>query len=338
MTTKIKVGEARAELRKMEAESVQTVVTSPPYWALRNYSTKDQIGLEGTLQEHLEALVEVFSEVRRVLRRDGTLWVNYADAYAGTAPGPNRLNGFKPKDLMQLPARVAMALRADGWWLRSEIIWFKKNPMPEPDRGRPANAHEKMFLLSKQENCYYDAEAVRVPAICHQKGARIEDGAYLRNVWVIAVEPYQGAHFATFPRKLVEPCVKAGTSEYGACAACGAPYLRERAPNSGGATGQSFHNAEDYRLERGHSTKNTHNKAIYRRGKTIGWNPTCECGTSEVRPCLVLDPFGGSGTTALVARNLGRDAVLIEINAEYAEMARERLRLGNELFAEQELG
>ena len=237
-------------------ESVHCVVTSPPYWGLRAYEgNPGMIGLEPTFEEHLENLVEVFREVRRVLRPDGTLWLNYGDAYAGGGRGtningkqgtnkgtyylpPERSGDRKPKDLMMMPARVAIALQADGWWLRSEIIWHKPNPMPESVTDRPTSSHEKVFILTKSARYFYDAEAVRVPCLSSTPGkgeivgtpgqstehdrrhdfvrtrSRAEQaaiGANLRNVWKIPTQGVKESHFATFPEKLVEPCIKAGS-------------------------------------------------------------------------------------------------------------------------------
>ena len=226
---RILVGDALSQLATLPDESVHCVVTSPPYWGLRAYKgDAGMIGLEPTFDEHLEALVAVFREVRRVLRADGTLWLNYGDA-------------FDAKQLMLMPARVAMALQADGWWLRSEIVWHKPNPMPESVTDRPTSAHEKLFLLSKSARYFYDAEAVRVPwetaglkvgAVTGKRAmtdalakgsigdapdrdALASRGANLRNVWTLPTAPYSEAHFATFPPALVEPCVKAGCPKGG---------------------------------------------------------------------------------------------------------------------------
>ena len=246
MSIKILVGDALEQLRELPDESVHCVVTSPPYWGLRAYGgDAGMIGLEPTFDDHLANLVAVFCEVRRVLRGDGTLWLNYGDAYArgdrwdtgcqeglggrggriGEPLGLPRRSGYKPKDLMMMPSRVAMALQADGWWLRSEIVWQKKNPMPESVTDRPTSAHEKVFLLSKRAKYFYDAEAVRVPWMGAVKtprymgrhkhvipddkavksgpdvpddfGALISRGSNLRNVWSIATFAYPGSHFAT---------------------------------------------------------------------------------------------------------------------------------------------
>ena len=404
MTVRILVGDARARLRELPAESVHCVVTSPPYWGLRDYGVEGAIGLEPTFDQHLDVLVHVFREVRRVLRKDGTCWLNYGDAYAGSwgaqgrgdeyagnleggsilaarqirvhpkvlsmAGSTKRTPGLKPKDLMLLPARIALALQADGWWLRSEIVWHKPNAMPESVRDRPTSAHEKVYLLVKSARYFYDAEAVRIPITggAHArrrdgerkpaKGSDPNDrragtwkeksdkqrghgrrhagfndrwdgmtkaeqqsgGANLRNVWTIPTYGFPDAHFATFPPALVEPAIKAGTSEQGVCRSCGAPLVRELAVS--GAPGESWHDHEDdeVRGNRGAPLPDG-----YRR-ETTGWLPSCDCGGAYASiPAVVLDPFGGAGTVGLVADRLGRDAVLIELNPEYAAMARARI-------------
>ena len=222
MTVQILVGDALSQLRDMPDGSVHCVVTSPPYWGLRAYKgDPGMIGMEPTFAEHLANLVAVFREVRRVLRSDGTLWLNYADAYGGgsnrqdTAPDSIQAKyagrtreaaggSFKAKDLMMMPARVAMALQAEGWCLRSEIIWHKPNQMPESVTDRPTSSHEKLFLMSKSARYFYDSESVRVEAQ--------PDGgtANLRNVWTIAPQSYSEAHFATFPRGPGDPVHQGG--------------------------------------------------------------------------------------------------------------------------------
>jgi DNA modification methylase len=287
----------------MPDESVQCVVTSPPYWGLRDYGVEGQLGLEATPEAYVERMVAVFREVRRVLRRDGTLWLNIGDSYAASGPAggagkqhtnvgsvgvPVRkpMGDCKPKDLVGIPWMLAFALRADGWWLRQDIIWAKPNPMPESVTDRCTKSHEYLFLLSKSRRYYYDADAIReahaepwrgqgehessnphserrdgdkrglgrqpvfVPAVREYNPA----GRNKRDVWTISTKPYAKAHFATFPPALVEPCVLAGTR-----------------PDD-----------------------------------------------------VVLDPFAGSGTTAMVARRLGRKAVSIELNAKYLVLAQER--------------
>jgi DNA modification methylase len=313
-------GDALRVLGGMDAESVQTCITSPPYWGLRDYGTEGQIGLEPTPEEYVEALVAIFREVRRVLRDDGTLWLNLGDSYAGGGHGgggsfgPERpgwqprshgfndgranrdkrggghaVPGLKPKDLVGIPWRVAFALQADGWYLRSDIIWAKPNPMPESVTDRPTKAHEYLFLLAKSQRYYYDAGAIREPhedtrginrfatsggssekfeggknqgfhggtGFVMKPGGRAYDsrGRNRRSVWTIPTQPFSAAHFAVFPPALVEPCILAGAPEGG----------------------------------------------------------------------LVLDPFAGSGTVGVVCRKHRRRFVGIELNPEYAMMARGRL-------------
>ena len=231
-------GDCREVLRGLEESSVHCVVTSPPYWGLRDYGTDGQLGLEETPADHVANMVEVFREVRRVLREDGTLWLNYGDTYAATG------SGLKPKNLCGIPWRVAFALHEDGWWLRQDIIWHKPDPMPESVTDRCTKSHEYIFLLAKSPRYYYDADAVREPAqerafLEHTKpkkpepGQRLkqgsswsqavgasgfghhENGRNKRSVWTIATAPYPGAHFATFPPDLVKPCIMAGCPDGG---------------------------------------------------------------------------------------------------------------------------
>ena len=289
----------------MGDKSVHCCVTSPPYFGLRDYGHDGQIGLEPTPDEFVAALVTVFREVRRVLRDDGTLWLNLGDSYAGAGYSNHRNtggaqrsdggkqkhltgSGLKDKDLIGIPWRVAFALQADGWYLRQDIIWHKPNPMPESVRDRCTKAHEYIFLLSKSPKYYFDHEAIKEPAVKkpqkmqadpetvrkkavgpHSRGKEGFNHQYAdpervwaadgkrnrRSVWTVTAKPFKGAHFATFPPNLIEPCVMAGCPEGG----------------------------------------------------------------------TVLDPFGGAGTTGLVAEKHGRNAILCELNPEYAEMAAERI-------------
>lgn len=217
----ILVDDATVALAGLEAGSAQCCVTSPPYWGLRDYGPRGQIGAEPTVDAYLARLVEVFSEVRRVLRDDGTLWVNIGDSYtSGNRKwrAPDKKNaaramtyrpatpaGLKQKDLVGVPWRLALALQADGWHLRSDVIWHKPNCQPESVKDRPTRAHEYLFLLSKRAHYYYDHQAVREPSPATGKLRN------RRSVWSIQTEPYAGAHFAVFPPALVEPCILAST-------------------------------------------------------------------------------------------------------------------------------
>lgn len=315
MSVRIINADVRTALKGIPDRTVHCIVTSPPYWGLRDYGVAGQIGLEESLEEYIAELLTIFRETRRVLRDDGTLWLNLGDAYAGSGKGLNgdgshcaggkqatnigsisgnlsktNVASCKPKDLIGIPWRIAFALRDDGWWLRSEIIWSKPNPMPESVTDRPTAAHEKIFLFTKSQKYFYNADAVRQPPasswvgrwaqdIDHQNGSDRANGgaktngamkavgrlgANLRNVWTIATACFKEAHFATFPLEIPERCIKAG----------------------------------------------------------------CPAGGT------VLDPFGGAGTTGLVADRLGRHAILIELNPTYAAMAERRIYNDAPLIAE----
>ena len=367
------LGDCRESLRTMPDRSVQCVVTSPPYYGLRDYGNAGQIGLETTPDEYVSALVGVFREVRRVLRDDGTVWLNLGDSYAAgkagrtddgcsnstSTLGPNRNGlpnnsgmgpvvyrkpqpGFKSKDLIGIPWRVAFALQADGWYLRQDIIWHKPNPMPESVTDRCTKAHEYVFLLSKSARYFYDAEAVKEVGagrldlgkmsrvgvrIGEEKETWTKDGTFRedasrnrRSVWTIATQPYSGAHFATFPPKLIEPCILAGTPEKGCCPHCGAPWERvvervdvEGRKDPGGVVGMA--DAGMYKGRAGNASF-----------QTTGHQPTCTCPDHEPIPSTVLDPFGGSGTTAAVALDHGRKGILCELSEEYAQLVPDRIR------------
>jgi len=302
-------GDCIEVMRTMNAGSVQTCVTSPPYWGLRDYGVEGQIGLESTPDAYIARMVEVFREVRRVLRDDGTLWLNLGDSYNSAASGQNGMNGtldggkpcagngttagrrpmlatMKPKDLCMIPWRVALALQADGWWMRSVIVWAKKSPMPESVTDRPTSSWEPIFLLAKSSTYFYDAEAVKEQGVpsgwnsqrqrgtgagCKINGTSHDDTVTLRNdadrtleatttrnqrnVWHLGPEPYAEAHFATFPTEIPRRCILAGS----------------------------------------------------RPGDTV------------------LDPFNGSGTTGAVAVQHGRNYIGIELNPAYIELAKDRI-------------
>ena len=259
------------------------------------------------------------------------------------------LGALKPKDLVGIPWRVAFALQADGWWLRQDIIWHKPNPMPESVRDRCTKAHEYVFLLTKSERYFYDAQAVSEAATLRDPGNlghKYQNGAIYgepernaqsglasigpratrnrRSVWTVTTKPYSGAHFAVMPADLVEPCIKAGTSEQGCCPECGAPWERVVERESGeinaGAKARG-------RIEAGlASSKTTLSSGTPGHSYTTGWRPTCTCGESlEPAPCTVLDPFAGSGTTLAVALRHGRSGVGCELNPEYVRLANERI-------------
>lgn len=363
-------------LRSLQENSIQCVVTSPPYWGLRDYGVEEMIGLEPTFDEYLTRMVEVFREVRRVLRPDGTLWLNMGDAYAGGGRGAycddgskqstnsgstadaskrdcfKRPDGFKPKDLLMMPARVAIALQADGWWLRSEIIWHKPNPMPESCTDRPTQCHEKIYLLTKSARYFYDADAVREPELvpgasatlnAYQRKSRdgnlrhdplINDtsgtwkgegsftgGRNLRNVWTIPTQSYKEAHFATFPEAIPMKCIMAGTSEKGCCPECGSPW--KRVSISTNTPGVDL--ADKEKKSRGIKTFSSKTPDFTTGRFTTGWEPTCSCDAGDSIPCTVADPFGGSMTTGLVSLKLNRRFTGIEINPEYIQLGIKRI-------------
>jgi len=400
---------------------VQTCITSPPYWGLRDYGTATweggdpecdhqppdeagqtnkptsgqrqhagrfsspycykcgatridkQLGLESTPEEYVAKMVEIFREVRRVLRDDGTIWVNLGDSYAGAHttyngkqkkwqhgeyPGRREVgqsqHGLKPKDLCMIPARVALALQADGWYLRSDIIWAKPNPMPESVTDRPTKSHEYLFLLSKSEKYYYDADAIREQSLMTNGprpeghidshfGKQMERGlgyklAYdnpfgrnKRTVWTIATEPCPHAHFATFPTKLVEPCILAGTSEKGQCPECGKPWVRITETNlvpTKKAAKTFVIDKRDFTADNNdqgsNRQKDGHKSGYINRVITLGWRPQCECG-GDPAPQIVLDPFCGKGTTAKRAKELGREYLTCDLNPGYCKLAEQKL-------------
>ncbi len=520
-------GDCRDVLRTLPDQSVHCVVTSPPYYNLRDYGVDGQMGLEETPEEFVAEMVAVFREVRRVLRDDGTCWVNLGSSYVSRDTNPNpslvpkrvlscdsggrapegssgsglaclgsngepqgdlsnrrgrsirsaRRSGqtsqqlspiardsglegsseahscdetpdvrasstlssppsgpassgredkastcplasptssaghqesfrnsddsadigmrslpsarhmldtelsaracdcgscgmcwaylaipslrLKGKDLLQIPHLVSLALQADGWYLRSEIIWHKPNPMPESVTDRPTKAHEQVFLLTKSARYFYDAEAIkeesvepdrqradRIGGASHKERQQHYEGAIYtggnsrnaRSVWTIATKPFPEAHFATFPVDLAERCIKAGTSLMGCCSACGAPRVRVVERNlvpTPKAAKKNVVDQRDYAADAkdqgANRQKDGHIPGWARQDITLGWSPSCQCN-GEVIPCTVLDPFGGAGTTGLVADRLQRNAILIELNPEYAEMARRRISADAPLF------
>jgi DNA modification methylase len=311
----ILIGDVREQLKQLPDQSVNCVVTSPPYWGLRDYGNDGQIGLEQEPEDFINELVSVFREVKRVLRDDGTLWVNIGDSYSGSGKGRNPdgtvhvsaliakqgssagtimgdvfsgvvPSGTKPKDLIGIPWLLAFALRADGWYLRQDIIWHKPNPMPESVRDRCTKAHEYIFLLSKSRQYYFDSDAMKEPSSdlgktkirfggnkygdsndpkhATKSGNEYVDSGFRnkRSVWSVTTSRFRGAHFATFPPALIEPCILAGCPEGG----------------------------------------------------------------------TVLDPFFGAGTTGLVAQRHNRKWIGCELNPEYAAIAQARIEAESTLF------
>jgi DNA modification methylase len=357
-------GDALDVLRAMTAESVHCCVTSPPYWGLRSYIADGhddkplELGLEPTPDAYVARMVAVLREVRRVLRADGTLWLNVGDSYAAARSYQVRDNkhadvgndmaaevppGLKPKDLVGIPWRLAFALQADGWYLRSDIIWAKPNSMPESVTDRPTKAHEYVFMLSKSPRYFFDQEAVREPhkpdgrqvtqvvggngSIQHRDGERWPNsGRNVRSVWDIATQPYPEAHFATFPEELVRRCILAGTSERGCCPACGNPWERETGRDE---QPQAYeprkYDPDDPRFQTKRNLGGRYQAQLNAHPlQTLGWHPSCIHNQPPVT-CTVLDPFFGSGTTGLVARKHGRRAIGIELSLDYCKLASRRL-------------
>lgn len=336
---KIYQGDVLEILKTFPDESIHCCVTSPPYWGLRDYGVEGQIGLEKTPEEYVSKMVEVFREVKRVLRKDGTLWLNLGDSYAmkfgggkGRKSGTTKAAvdeiekppreippGLKPKDLVGIPWMVAFALRADGWYLRQDIIWHKPNCMPESVKDRCTKAHEYIFLLSKNRKYYYDNEAIKEDA---KTGKRNK-----RSVWTVTTKPFKGAHFAVFPEDLIEPCILAGTSPQ-ACEICGAPWERvvERKRFKRNELPPSDPRYRPNVYQGAYNGINGKGDAGYTETKTIGWQPTCTCQNEGKGRCIVLDPFMGSGTTAVVALKHNRNYIGIELNPEYIKIAEKRIR------------
>lgn len=357
MQDKILVGDALEVLRTLPSGSVHCCVTSPPYWAQRDYGVEGQIGLEDTPEAFIARLVAVFAEVYRVLRDDGTCWLNLGDSYFAASPtngAPRRKTkahrSLKVKDLVGIPWRVAFALQDAGWYLRSDIIWAKDQIMPESVRDRPSRAHEYLFLLTKNPYYFYDAQAVREPlqakVLKNLSDEAKEGGRNCRTVWRINPTHYKGAHLAVFPEEIPDKCIRAGTSEKGACPKCGAPWTRVLERTTAKTVENDQRNSKWTDTERLASGKRIlgNIKARVQAGEdpkipfpsptTKGWQGSCACGEEHTVPCVVLDPFAGSGTTLAVAKGLQRDYIGIELNPDFAPLIRERLRGPTESAAE----
>ena len=389
-------------MRLLPDKSVNCCVTSPPYYGLRDYGHSGQIGLEETPEQFVAKLVEVFREVKRILKDDGTLWLNLGDSYNGYPANvrqggklsgsnqharQNKDSGYgladkslKPKDLIGIPWMVAFALRADGWYLRQDIIWHKPNPMPESVTDRCTKSHEYIFLLSKSQKYWYDHEAIKteildvsiarmgrgvsdnhkningapgqtphsiskprenIKAYNHsgegdkkltghsgnydKEGNLIGDGmANKKSVWTVTTKPYSEAHFATYPPDLIVDCIKAGCPEY-VCNKCG--KARDRILETETVIRKRPENFGRYREINGQPHPSKGGTITTQIGIT---DCGCNAGFS---PGIVLDPFMGAGTTAMVARKLNRNYVGFELNPEYIRIAQNRLQTELGLFA-----
>jgi len=372
MNIDIYIGNCLETLQKMDDQSVNTCITSPPYWGLRDYNgEEEQLGLEDTPELFVDNLVKVFREVKRVLKDDGTVWLNLGDTYSshkdckstaqslakgtqaevahvidkGRSVSRNtkklKQAGLKNKDLIGIPWRVALALQADGWYLRQDIIWHKPNPMPESVKDRCTKSHEYIFLLSKNVKYYFDYEAIKEDAVGNspnnkkphkhqgQPFSRTKENLVniqavekrnKRSVWTVTTKPFKGAHFATFPMDLIEPCVLAGCPEK-ICSSCSKPYERVMQKPKPLKVKRGRRAGTDDRLIGGVLDKyNKENPPI-----DLGLQKQCDCNTNETKAGTVLDPFGGSGTTAIVANKHNRNAVMCELNKEYIDIAKERI-------------
>lgn len=373
-------GHALDILKTLPDSSVQCCVTSPPYFNLRDYGTEDinwgdwvgSLGQEPTPDLYIGHLTTIFHEVYRVLRKDGTLWINIGDSFAndgkwgGKTGGKHAKDlhgdtdigrrkhktGLKPKNLIGIPWRLAFALQADGWYLRSDNMWEKPNAMPESILDRPTRSHEYMFQLSKSEHYYFDMEAVKQWAVAdHSSGNNFKRAArlsyqeadgeprgneqvweptptrHLRSVWCIPTRPFRGSHFATMPPDLARIPILAGSSPR-ACEHCGAPWKRivERRRMKDTSVGKQAMRGMSH-IQEGRNPANRDGREWLKivASNTAGWKPTCKCpsNTGAAR-CFILDPFGGSGTTSDVARKAGRDAIIIELNPDYIDLINQR--------------
>ncbi|MEM7191296.1 MAG: site-specific DNA-methyltransferase [Pseudomonadota bacterium] len=339
MGISILIGDVFERLADIADESVDCVVTSPPYWGLRDYGVEGQIGLEPTLGEHLATMVKVFAEIRRVLKPTGTVWLNYGDCYATTPNGRSAADtkakgdddrGFvdkpfstiqgalKPKDLCMLPARLAIALQEDGWWIRSEIIWGKPNPMPESIKDRPATAHEKIYLMTKAPKYAYDHEAVRQPAA---------EASISR--WSQNIEEQAGSDRSNGGRKTNGPLKVVGGPKKDKQRGHGRRHEGFNArwdamsKDEQQASGRSLRNYEPAPVEVWKMATRPFKEAHFATFPPELAERCIKAGCPQGGH--VLDPFGGAGTTGLVASRLGRSATLIELNPEYAEIARKRI-------------
>lgn len=319
--------------------AVHCIITSPPYWGLRDYGVGGQIGLEETLSQYLERLTVVFREARRVLRDDGVMWLNMGQSWHN-------------KQMTGQPHKLAFSLQDDGWFLRSTIVWHKPNPMPSSQTDRPNQAHEYVFLMTKSARYWYDAFAVRegVTGGAHAHGggmgAKMENAIGLvkssvpyrnetkadlptsrnkRTVWTVATHPFSEAHFATFPPKLIEPMILAGCPPK-VCVECGSPWERVVTTDYesyDGATRKPCGENHGGRKHTGYV--NSRGTGLRKLETHTGWRPICEHTDADTEPGIVMDFFMGSGTVGLVAIQHGRRWIGCELSAEYVAMANKRL-------------
>ena len=330
-------GDSAQVLNRFPEKSVHQIITSPPYWGLRDYGHDSQLGLEESIEDYISSLCDIFDQAKRVLRDDGTFWLNIGDSYAGnmsrTSKGRAGMGadrdgvfkrmpeGLQEKDLVGVPWRIALECQKRGWILRSDIIWAKTNPMPESVTDRCTKSHEYVFMFSKQQEYYFDNEPIRE-----------DTGSNKRDVWRYPSAHFKGGHFATFPEELIVPMIQAGTSQHGCCKECGAPYRREKelTEEYKSVRGEGYQGKDDF-METGFRGV----KSLSFSGqkyKTTDWVATCS-GDEGTEPCIVMDIFMGSGTTAKVAKKCGRHYTGIELNPKYVEVINNRQSLKQkELF------
>lgn len=432
MTVKILIGDAMEQLAELPDESVHCIVTSIPYWALRDYGIDGQMGNEPTYMEYVNAFADALMLACEKLRPDGTLWLNSGDTMSGSGgagewatranggppvqrrgDNPNkRVEGLPRKNLIGIPWLLAFELQRRGLWLRSEIVWKKPNPATDSAQDRPVRSHEKIFLFSKSLHYFYDRHAFKEPTTggAHSRASRVDikrcrpstpkasmampgvknnpsmeaSARYLtkdrfaRDVWTMPVSKFTGEHFAGFPEELPRRCILLGTSEKGCCPECGAPFARQvergmtkRSNGEPAATSGTIRT--NYKPNSSTKDQGTGHDAVVVRYETIGWYPTCDCAGAppfpryprqvegepddyysdereairirraelitavtdlQAAPCTVLDPFFGAGTTGLEADRLGRDCIGFEINPDYADLARKRIRDDAPLFTD----
>ena len=371
---KILQGNCIDKIKELDDNSIDCVVSSPPYFGLRDYGVDGQFGLEKTYHDYLANTVKVFETFKTKLKDTATIWWNVGDSYHNYRPTNNkqgmykkpdypkqsiagnrqdlpkhslkrnqRYQEIKEKDLMMIPNRVAIALQDAGWYIRSEIIWHKPNPMPESVRDRPTSCHEKIWLITKNKKYYYDAESIKEPAKDwgtrdRKKGSAFVDatpgrskqtggkdcnfaekGRNKRNVWTITTKPFKDAHFATFPKDLIEPCIKAGCPEK-VCVKCGKPQVKQFYRDK--STLPVKRNKRDGDGDR--AVGGVYQKWLEENPPQIKIKPSCDCN-ADFKPGVVLDPFGGSGTTGIVASLNNRNAILIELNQNYIDITNKRI-------------